>query len=75
MQTDDLRVVAIGTALWVVALVATLVFHDRLAEHDNNDWMWVALAGVFLGFLGLRYVRRHQRAQGAKPQQPADPVD
>jgi hypothetical protein len=70
MQTDDLRVVAIGTALWLVALAATLVFHDRLAEHNNDDWVWVALAGVFLGFVGLRYVRRHQRARAANPPTP-----
>ena len=72
MQTDDLRVVAIGTALWLVALVATLVFHDRLAEHNNDDWVWVALAGLFLGFVGLRYVRRHQRARAATPPIPPE---
>jgi hypothetical protein len=62
METDDVRVVALGTALWLVALVAALVFHGRLAAHDNGDWVWVALAGVFLGFVGLRHVRRRQRA-------------
>ncbi len=65
MQTDDFRIVALGTALWLVALLAALVFHDRLAEHDNGDWAWVALAGVFLGFVGLRHVRRHQRTPSA----------
>lgn len=65
-----MRVVALGTALWLVALIAALVFHDRLAEHDNGDWVWVALAGVFLGFVGLRHVRRHRRAQDARPPAP-----
>ena len=71
METDDVRVVALGTALWLVALIATLVFHDRLAEHDNGDWVWVALAGVFLGFVGLRHVRRRRRALDAGSPAPA----
>jgi peptidoglycan/LPS O-acetylase OafA/YrhL len=62
METDDVRIVALGTALWLVALVAALVFHDHLADQDNGDWVWVALAGVFLGFVGLRHVHRRQRA-------------
>jgi Protein of unknown function (DUF2530) len=70
METDDVRIVALGTALWVVALVATLVFHDHLADQDDGDWMWVALAGVFLGFVGLRHVRRRQRPPAAAPDPP-----
>jgi Protein of unknown function (DUF2530) len=74
METDDVRIVALGTVLWVVALIAALVFHDRLAEHDNGDWVWVALAGVFLGFVGLRHVRRLRQTpspeQGARSPQP-----
>jgi hypothetical protein len=74
METDDVRIVALGTVVWMVALLATLVFHDRLAQHHNGDWVWVALAGVFLGFLGLRYVRRRQRALGAPPPPPPPPM-
>ena len=70
METDDIRVVALGTVLWLVALVAALLFHDRLSEHHNGDWVWVALAGVFLGFVGLRHVRRRQRALRAGPPAP-----
>jgi peptidoglycan/LPS O-acetylase OafA/YrhL len=73
METDDVRVVALGTALWLVALVAALAFHDRLDDHGNSDWVWVALAGVFLGFVGLRHVRRRQRALRADP--PRGPED
>jgi Protein of unknown function (DUF2530) len=62
LESDDVRVVALGTGLWLFALVGTLVFHDRLSDGDNGDWAWVALAGVFLGFVGLRYVRRRKRA-------------
>jgi hypothetical protein len=62
LETDDVRIVALGTALWLVALAVALVFHDRLSDHDNGDWVWIALAGAFLGLVGLRYVRRRKRA-------------
>jgi hypothetical protein len=73
METDDLRVVALGTVLWVLALVAALVFHDRLADHDHSDWVWVALAGVFLGLVGLRHVRRRDRALATTSPNPPPP--
>jgi Protein of unknown function (DUF2530) len=73
METDDVRVVALGTVLWVIALVATLVFHHRLADQGNNNWVWIALAGVFLGFVGLRHVRRLRPPPGAGPPAPSPP--
>ena len=75
METDDVRIVAIGTALWLVALVATLVFHDRLAEHDNGDWVWIALAGIFLGFARAALRRRRQRPPPRAADRPAPPTD
>jgi peptidoglycan/LPS O-acetylase OafA/YrhL len=62
LETDDVRVIAVGTVVWFLALAATLVFHGTLADSDNADWTWVALAGSFLGLVGLRYVRRRRRA-------------
>jgi hypothetical protein len=67
METDDVRIVALGTVLWLIALVATLVFHDRLADQGNDDWVWIALAGVFLGFVGLRHVRRRRPPSATTP--------
>jgi len=75
METDDVRVVALGTALWLVALVLALVFHGHLSAHDNGDWVWIALAGSFLGFVGLRYVRRRQRALHAAVPSSGTPAD
>lgn len=65
LETDDVRVVAVGTALWLLALVAALAFRGRLADDGNGDWVWVALAGLFLGLVGLRYVRRRRRARSS----------
>jgi hypothetical protein len=62
LETDDVRIVTIGTVLWFAALIGTLVFHDQLDDSGNGDWVWIALAGSFLGLLGLRYVVRRRRA-------------
>ena len=55
-------VVTVGTALWAVGLVVTLVLHDRLSEHGNGDWVWIMAAGLFLGLVGIRHVRRRRTA-------------
>ena len=58
LETSDVKVVAIGTALWAIALALTLILHDRLADEGNDDWVWIAAAGTFLGVIGLWHVRR-----------------
>jgi hypothetical protein len=70
LATSDVAAVAVGTALWAVALVLTLVLHDRLTDDGRGDWVWIAAAGVFLGLVGLRHVRRRAarlRSPGVRP--------
>lgn len=57
VKVDVLRVVEIGVAMWVVALVATLVIP---ALHDNGRgwWPWTCVAGAALGALGWAYLKR-----------------
>jgi|tagenome__1003787_1003787.scaffolds.fasta_scaffold20818819_2 hypothetical protein len=62
LETDDVKVVAVGTALWFAGLLVALVLHDRLAENGHDDWVWILLAGSLLGLLGLRYVVRRRAA-------------
>jgi hypothetical protein len=62
LETADVAVVTAGTALWAVGLVLSLVFHDRLAEHGHGDWVWIMAAGLFLGLIGVRHVRRRRAA-------------
>ena len=62
LETDDVKVVLVGTALWLLALVVTAVFHDRLADDDRGDWVWIALAGFLLGLVALRHVLRRRAA-------------
>jgi hypothetical protein len=69
VETDVVAVVTVGTVLWAVALIVTLVLHGRLAEHGNGDWVWITAAGLFLGLIGIRHVRR-RRASLAAAEQP-----
>jgi hypothetical protein len=65
-QTNDVPVIAGGTALWAVALVVLLVL--RLAGVDGvRDW-WLALCacGAVLGLVGVRYVARLQARRAAR---------
>ena len=62
LETDDVRVVTIGTIAWGVLLVVLLASYGRLEDDGRGSWVWVAAAGFGLGLLGLRHVRRRRRA-------------
>lgn len=64
MDTPDLPVVLVGTGLWLVGLVVTFVRSDALSAPEWSRWFWVCAAGVFLGLVGVRTVRRRDRTQG-----------
>jgi uncharacterized membrane protein len=57
LHVDVQRVVLIGTAVWLVALVVILAVPDL--HHGSRDWWpWAALTGALLGLVGLAYLRR-----------------
>lgn len=60
LEGDDLLVVTAGTLLWALALAA-LVLVAVVGELDDRDsWVWVSAAGVLLGLIGIRQVRRRR---------------
>jgi hypothetical protein len=61
LATNDRTTVLVGIGLWLVALVVTLLRHDRLAAEDRTWWIWTAATGAVLGVAGLVYLRRHGR--------------
>ena len=72
LATSDVTTVAVGTALWAIALVLTLVLHDRLDDDGRGDWVWITAAGVFLGLVGLWHVRRRAARLRATEVRPPD---
>jgi hypothetical protein len=59
LETDDVKIVAGGTALWAVALVGLVI--ARLAGADVHGW-WIAMCacGAALGLVGVRYCPRRR---------------
>jgi hypothetical protein len=61
LETDDVRIVAAGTALWALALVVLLAL--KAAGTDVHGW-WLVMAaeGALLGLVGVRYCQRRRDA-------------
>ena len=57
LRVPMLRIIEVGMAVWLVALVVTLVV-PALHEGDRDWWPWACVAGIVLGGIGWAYVRR-----------------
>jgi Protein of unknown function (DUF2530) len=57
LAIDTSRVLGIGIALWVVALVVSLLV-PALHQVERHWWPWACVAGIVGGTLALLYVRR-----------------
>lgn len=66
LDVDGVRTVAVGTAVFFVGFVALLPFYGRLEEDGRTWWLWMCLAGMGLGFLGLEYCRRRRAYRQAR---------
>ena len=53
LRGEAVRVVLIGGALWVVALVVLLLLGDRV----DRVWTWTCVAGIALAGVGLGVMR------------------
>jgi hypothetical protein len=67
---DAVRTVQVGTALWAVALVVTVLLRDQLTDDGREWWIWMCVAGLVLGLIGVVITtrRRARLAQLAKAQ-------
>ncbi len=60
------RIIIVGIAVWVLALVVVLVV-PSLHQDDRSWWPWACLGGIVLGLLGYTYTRRGRgNASGAE---------
>jgi len=60
------RVVTVGTAIWLVLLVCLLPFTSRLRSDGRLWWIAACAVGAGLGVLGVAFLRR-RRARLAQP--------
>jgi hypothetical protein len=60
LDVDGVRTVQVGTVVFFVGFLALLPFYGRLEEDGRTWWLWMCLAGVGLGLLGLEYCRRRR---------------
>ncbi|MFT4083090.1 MAG: DUF2530 domain-containing protein [Nocardioides sp.] len=66
LPADGVRVVEIGTLLWLIAFVALLPFYGRLSDAGRGWWLWTCLAGFGIGAFGVEWCRRRRDA-AARP--------
>ncbi len=57
LASDTARILEIGMALWLVALVVTMLV-PALHQGDRSWWPWTCVTGIAGGGLSLLYVRR-----------------
>ena len=74
LDVTGVRTVAVGTGLWVVALVALLPLYSTLDDQGRSWWLWTCGAGIALGLFGISYCRRRAAAIARSADEgPADP--
>lgn len=61
VDVDARKVVLVGLALWLLALVLSLVFLGWLDDHGHRRWLWISLDGFVLGLIGLTLMAKHRR--------------
>ncbi len=67
LAVDTTLLLRVGIALWVVALVLSLLV-PALHEAERHWWPWACVVGIVGGLLALPYVRRGRgNAAAAQP--------
>lgn len=62
LETDDVKVVAVGTAAWALALLVLLVLAATDAVDVQGWWLGMCGYGIALGLFGVRYCQRRHAA-------------
>ncbi|MET0726259.1 MAG: DUF2530 domain-containing protein [Leifsonia sp.] len=60
-RADGRKAVVAGTLLWLLALIAGLVWDDELAAAGFGWWLWMCATGVALGVIGFVVVQVRRR--------------
>ncbi|HVU72234.1 MAG TPA: DUF2530 domain-containing protein [Mycobacteriales bacterium] len=62
--TDDVRVAEIGTLVFFVLLVVSIIEWHYLKTHGREWWLATCACGVGLGLVGQWFLRRRRRRLG-----------
>ena len=60
LDVDAVRTVQVGTGLWAVALVVTLLMREQLSDDGHEWWIWTCVAGLLLGLVGVVITTRRR---------------
>jgi hypothetical protein len=58
LPVDGVTAVKVGTVIWAIGFLVSLIARTPLQNHGINDAHWICSAGVVLGLLGQFYTRR-----------------
>jgi hypothetical protein len=64
--TNDVRVAEVGTAIWVVLLIASIVEWHYLKTHGREWWLATSACGTVLGGIGQWFLRRRRQRLGER---------
>ena len=62
LQTNDVVIIAIGTAAWTIGLVVLLVLRATGTAEVRDWWLGMCGYGIALGVYGMYYARRRHLA-------------
>ncbi|MCY7364086.1 MAG: DUF2530 domain-containing protein [Frankiaceae bacterium] len=62
LETDDVKVVAVGTAAWALGLLVLLGLAATDAADVSGWWLGMCGYGIGLGLFGIRYCQRRRAA-------------
>ena len=62
LETDDVHVVAAGTALWALGLAVLVVLEVGTSREVPDWWMGMCCYGIALGLYGVRFCKRRHEA-------------
>ncbi len=62
LETDDVKVVAVGTAAWALGLLVLLGLAATDAADVSGWWIGMCVYGIALGLFGIRYCQRRRAA-------------
>lgn len=61
LDVDGVKTFKLGTATFIVALILCLIFHQQLAEHGQQWWIWTCVTGIVIGIIGSGYTSRRAK--------------